>query len=120
MPSTGKRHGEKARFRARMEELGEQQVRLLMSTGGLPMQLQPQILESLTEPLWSSLAIQVVPLFDLEKIRSLDLIVLALYPTSASTGLALKPCSPIRRQCTRLTASRPATRAEIILKKSGG
>ena len=56
MPSTGKRHGEKARFRARMEELGEQQVRLLMSTGGLPMQLQPQILESLTEPLWSSLA----------------------------------------------------------------
>ena len=29
---------EKARFRARIEELGEQQVRLLMSTGGLPMQ----------------------------------------------------------------------------------
>ena len=50
MPSTGKRHGEKARFRARMEELGEQQVRLLMSTGGLPMQLQPQILNCLPSP----------------------------------------------------------------------
>jgi hypothetical protein len=31
---------EKACFRARMEELGEQQVRILMSTGGLPMQLR--------------------------------------------------------------------------------